>query len=76
MTTATKMTAKRKKIKLCSSDRVFFTIAYALIILLAVAFCAGYFTDNLKWMGIERKAKAEVEVVEEAPAEPAVEEAE
>ena len=49
-----------------------------LIILLVVAFGVGYFTDNLKWMGIERKAKvkAEVEAVEEAPAEPAAEEVE
>ena len=44
-----------------------------LIALLAVAFVVCYFTDNLKWMGIERKAKAEVEAVEEAPAEPAAE---
>ena len=49
-----------------------------LIALLAVAFVVCYFTDNLKWMGIERKAKvkAEVEAVEEAPAEPAAEEVE
>ena len=44
-----------------------------LIVLLVVAFGVCYFTDNLKWMGIERKAKAEVEAVEEAPAEPAAE---
>jgi len=45
-----------------------------LIVLLAVAFGVCYFTDNLKWMGIERKAKAEpVECVEEAPAEAAAE---
>ena len=37
-----------------------------LIVLLIAAFCVGYFTDNLKWMGIERKPK--VEAVEEAPA--------
>ncbi|MBR6183959.1 MAG: phage holin family protein [Bacteroidales bacterium] len=46
---------------------------YWLIALLVVAFGVCYFTDNLKWMGIERKAKAKVEAVEEAPAEPAVE---
>ena len=41
-----------------------------LIALLIVAFGVCYFTDNLKWMGIERKPK--VEAVEEAPAaEPA-----
>jgi hypothetical protein len=45
-----------------------------LIVLLVVAFGVCYFTDNLKWMGIERKAKAEpVECVEEAPAEAAAE---
>ena len=37
-----------------------------LIALLIVAFGVCYFTDNLKWMGIERKPK--VEAVEEAPA--------
>jgi len=37
-----------------------------LIILLIVAFGVCYFTDNLKWMGIERKAKTEQ--VEAAPA--------
>ena len=37
-----------------------------LIVLLIAAFCVCYFTDNLKWMGIERKPK--VEAVEEAPA--------
>ena len=36
-----------------------------LIALLVVAFGVCYFTDNLKWMGIERKPK--VEAVEEAP---------
>ncbi len=41
-----------------------------LIVLLVAAFCVCYFTDNLKWLGIERKPK--VEAVEEAPAaEPA-----
>ena len=45
-----------------------------LIVLLVVAFGVCYFTDNLKWMGIERKAKAEpVECVEEVPAEAAAE---
>ena len=42
-----------------------------LIALLVVAFCVCYFTNNLKWMGIERKPKADktaVEQVEEAPA--------
>ena len=38
---------------------------YWLIALAIAAFGVGYFTDNLKWMGIERKAK--VEQVEEAP---------
>ena len=41
-----------------------------LLALLIVAFGVCYFTDNLKWMGIERKAKAEepaTEVMEEAP---------
>ena len=42
-----------------------------LVALLLVAFGCLYFTNNLKWMGIERKPK--VEVVEEAPE--AVEEA-
>ncbi|MCR5841918.1 MAG: phage holin family protein [Bacteroidales bacterium] len=42
----------------------------ALIVLLIATFCVCYFTDNLKWLGIERKPK--VEAVEEAPAaEPA-----
>ena len=48
-----------------------------LIALLIVAFCVCYFTNNLKWMGIERKPKADktaVEQVEEAPA-PVLEEA-
>ena len=36
-----------------------------LVCLLIVAFGVLYFTDNLKWMGIERKAKTEQ--VEEAP---------
>ena len=48
-----------------------------LIALLVVAFCVCYFTNNLKWMGIERKPKADktaVEQVEEAPA-PVLEEA-
>ena len=48
-----------------------------LIVLLVVAFGVCYFTDNLKWMGIERKAKTEQ--VEVAPAAeeavPAAEEA-
>ena len=44
-----------------------------LIFLLVVAFAVGYFTNNLKFMGIERKPK--VEAVEEAPAAEAVEEA-
>ena len=48
-----------------------------LIVLLVVAFGVCYFTDNLKWMGIERKAKTEQ--VEAAPAAeeavPAAEEA-
>ena len=39
---------------------------YWLIGLLVVAFGVCYFTNNLKWMGIERKAKTEQ--VEEAPA--------
>ncbi|MBP5625904.1 MAG: phage holin family protein, partial [Bacteroidales bacterium] len=48
-----------------------------LIVLLVVAFGVCYFTDNLKWMGIERKAKEEpVECVEEAPAEAPAEAAE
>jgi hypothetical protein len=46
------------------------------LVLLIVAFGVCYFTNNLKWMGIERKAKTEQ--VEEAPAAeeeaPAVEE--
>ena len=42
-----------------------------LIVLLIAAFCVCYFTDNLKWMGIERKPK--VEAVEEAPAADAAE---
>ncbi len=42
---------------------------YWLLGLLVVAFGVCYFTNNLKWMGIERKPKAEpVEQVEEAPA--------
>ena len=39
-----------------------------LIFLLVVAFAVGYFTNNLKWMGIERKPK--VEQVEEPAAVP------
>ena len=35
-----------------------------LIALLVVAFCVAYFTDNLGWMGIERKAKVEQPEVE------------
>ena len=43
------------------------------VCLLIVAFGVLYFTDNLKWMGIERKAKTEqVEEVPEAPVEEAV----
>ena len=42
-----------------------------LLCLLIVAFGVLYFTDNLKWMGIERKAKTEQ--VEEASAEEAAE---
>ncbi len=38
-----------------------------LICLLVVAFAVGYFTNNLKWMGIERKPKVE-QVEEPAPA--------
>ena len=50
---------------------------YWLIGLLVVAFGVCYFTDNLKWMGIERKPKTEpVEQVEEAPSAEAVPEAE
>ena len=48
-----------------------------LLALLIVAFGVCWFTDNLKWMGIERKAKVEepaVEQVQEAPA-PTLEEA-
>ena len=49
-----------------------------LIALAIIAFGVGYFTNNLKWMGIERKPKTEqVEepvAEEEAPAEAAVEE--
>ena len=46
-----------------------------LITLLVVAFAVLYFTDNLKWMGIERKPNAEaVEQVEDAPAGEIVEE--
>ena len=49
---------------------------YWLIGLLVVAFGVCYFTNNLKWMGIERKPKAEpVEQVEEAPAVEAAPEA-
>ena len=43
-----------------------------LIALAIIAFGVGYFTNNLKWMGIERKPKAEqveAPVEEEAPAE-------
>ena len=39
-----------------------------LIFLLVVAFAVGYFTNNLKFMGIERKPK--VEKVAEPVAEP------
>ena len=50
---------------------------YWLIGLLVVAFGVCYFTDNLKWMGIERKPKTEpVEQVEEAPSAEEVPEAE
>ena len=48
-----------------------------LLALLVVAFAVCWFTDNLKWMGIERKPKVDetaVEQVEETPA-PALEEA-
>ena len=48
-----------------------------LIALAIIAFGVGYFTNNLKWMGIERKPKAEqveAPVEEEAPAEAAAEE--
>ena len=46
-----------------------------LITLLIVAFAVLFFTNNLKWMGIERKPKAEpVEQVEESPAGEMVEE--
>ena len=38
-----------------------------LIFLLVAAFIVGYFTNNLKWMGIERKPKVE-QVAEPAPA--------
>jgi hypothetical protein len=38
-----------------------------LIFLLVVAFGVCYFTNNLKWMGIERKPKVE-QVAEPAPA--------
>ncbi len=38
-----------------------------LICLLVVAFAVAYFTNNLKWMGIERKPKVE-QVAEPAPA--------
>ena len=42
-----------------------------LIALLILAFGVAYFTDNLKWMGIERKPKAEpTEQVEEAAVAP------
>ena len=37
-----------------------------LIFLLVVAFAVGYFTNNLKFMGIERKPKVE-QVAEPAP---------
>ncbi|MCR4823824.1 MAG: hypothetical protein K5849_00535 [Bacteroidales bacterium] len=40
---------------------------YWLLGILVAAFCVCYFTDNLKWMGIERKPKAEA-VEEPAPA--------
>ena len=45
-----------------------------LIFLLVVAFAVGYFTNNLKFMGIERKPKVE-QVEEPAPAPEAVPEA-
>ena len=45
-----------------------------IVIVLAGAFAALYFTDNLKFMGIERKAKVE-QVAEETAAEEQVEEA-
>ena len=47
-----------------------------LIFLAVAAFCVGYFTNNLKWMGIERKPKAEPVEQVEAPAPEAVPEAE
>ena len=43
-----------------------------LIFLLVVAFAVGYFTNNLKFMGIERKPKVE-KVAEPAPVEEAAE---
>ena len=46
-----------------------------LIALLVVAFCVAYFTDNLGWMGIERKAKVEQSEVE-CPEVPVMEEVE
>ncbi|MBR4524186.1 MAG: phage holin family protein [Bacteroidales bacterium] len=46
-----------------------------LVCLLIFAFGVLYFTDNLQWMGIERKAKTEqVEEAPEAPAEAPAEE--
>ena len=47
-----------------------------LIFLAVAAFCVGYFTNNLKWMGIERKPKAEPVEQVETPAPEAVPEAE
>ena len=47
-----------------------------LIFLAVAAFCVGYFTNNLKWMGIERKPKAEPVEQVEAPAPEAAPEAE
>ena len=45
----------------------------SLLALLIIAFAVCYFTNNLKWMGIERKPKAEkVEQVEVTPAPEAV----
>ena len=47
-----------------------------LIFLAVAAFCVGYFTNNLKWMGIERKPKAEPVEQVETPAPETVPEAE
>lgn len=48
-------------------------IITAIVILLLAAGAALYFTDNLKFMGINRKAKAQTEQVAEQPAEAPVE---